>query len=115
MDQLGLDFARTHARRTDPQTSKLAAASVMESARAQRERIYWSLLRYGAPLNADEIAEREGMTMEQVCRRLPELADPKKDGRIERLEAKRPTRRGCPAHLYRVRPTLEATQTGRVG
>ena len=105
MDQLAIDFAKTHARRSDPQTSKAAARSMLETASAQRERIYWSLLRKGSPLTADEIAEREGMTMEQVCRRLPELCDPKKDGRVERMAETRPTRRGSQAHLYRLRPT----------
>lgn len=103
MEQGQLDFARVHARRTDPATSKSAAASMLESATAQRERIYWSLLRAGRALNADEIAQREAMTMEQVCRRLPELADKDRDGRIERLDETRPTRTGRPAHLYRIR------------
>lgn len=73
MDQLGLDFAATHSRRTDPTTSKRAASSMAVASEAQREAIYWSLVRAGGQsLTADEIALREGMTLEQVCRRLPD-------------------------------------------
>lgn len=100
--QMELTMGPPMARRTDPATSHRAAESVAVSAEAQRQRIYWSLIRFGGALNADEIAQREGMTMEQVCRRLPELV---RDGRLERLDETRPTRTGRAAHLYRLRPT----------
>lgn len=115
MDQIEIDFARTHARRSDPQTSRQAAGSMLEGAKRQRETIYWSLLRAGVPLNYDEIAMRSGLEPVQVGRRLKEMADPDKDGRVERLEETRPTRTGRPAQLYRLRATWEATKTGRVG
>lgn len=108
MEQASLDFTRTHARRSDPITSKAAARSVFESSRAQREVIYMSLLRHGSPLTADEIAQREGMSIEQCCRRLPELADVEKDGRVERLAETRLTRSGRPAHLWRLRQVQSA-------
>lgn len=101
MDQLGLDFAATHSRRTDPTTSKRAASSMAVASEAQREAIYWSLVRAGGQsLTADEIALREGMTLEQVCRRLPDL---EKDGRVEPTGETRPTRSGRAARCWRLR------------
>lgn len=100
--QMELSMA-PRARRSDPATSHRAAESMVASAEAQRERIYWSLIRAGGPLTADEIAVREGLSMEQVCRRLPELA---RVGRLEQLEATRPTRTGRPAQLWQLRETV---------
>lgn len=101
-EQGELDFARTHARRTDPQTSKDAAASMPMSAEAQLERIYWSIMRAGEPLTADEIARREGMTMEHVCRRLPEL---EAEGRAEPTDETRPGPTGRASRCWQLRPT----------
>lgn len=113
--QTAFDFERTHARRSDPETSKAAARSMLEGARAHREAIYWALLRAGIPLNYCEIAKRSGLEPVQVNRRLKEMADPGKDGRVEPTGETRATRTGRPAQLYRLRATGEAMKTGRVG
>lgn len=99
MDQCAFDFSRTHARRNDPATSRQAARSMAVSAETQRETVYWSLLRHGAPLTADEIAIRERMTIEQVCRR---LADLERLGRAEPTEDTRTTRSGRAARCWRL-------------
>lgn len=73
------------------------------AAEAQAELIYWSLMRAGQSITADEIAVREHMTIEQVCRR---LADLQKQGRAEPTEDTRVTRSGRPARCWRLRPTM---------
>lgn len=107
MDQATFDFERTHARRSDPTTSKAAARSALGTAEEHREAIYWALLRAGVPLNYEQIAQRSGLDPVQVGRRLSEMLDPKQDGRVERMSETRPTRTGRPAHLWRLRPTWE--------
>lgn len=99
MNQLDI-FERTHARRSDPETSRQAARSMAALAETQRETVYYSLLRYGLPLTADEIAVREHMTIEQVCRR---LADLQRLGRAEPTEDTRATRSGRAARCWRLR------------
>lgn len=99
-EQLGLDFSRTHARRSDPATSKAAASSMHRTAAAQAETVFWSMVRAGQAITADEIAIREAMTIEQVCRR---LADLQRDGRAEPTEDTRATRTGRQARCWRVK------------
>lgn len=103
MEQSAFDFSRTHARSSDPETSKIAACSMAEGAKRQREEIYWALLRAGIPLTYEEIAQRSGLDPVQVGRRLSEMLNPEKDGRVERLNETRLTTTGRPAHLHRLR------------
>lgn len=100
MEQGTLDFTTMHARRSDPLTSLRAAQSMQRTAQAQAEAIYWSLIRAGQPLTADEIAVRKAMTIEQVCRRLSDL---QKQGRAEPTEDTRATRSGRRARCWRLR------------
>jgi hypothetical protein len=59
------------ARNTDPSTSHAAAASMLgDPCRCQRAAILGVLWR---PMTAGEIGRLTGLSMEQVCRRLPEL------------------------------------------
>ena len=100
MEQQPLDFAHTHTRRTDPATSRRAAESMLVGSEAQRQAVYWALLQAGRPLTADEIAMREAMTIEQVCRRLSDL---QKQGRAEPTDDTRATRSGRVARCWRLR------------
>jgi predicted ArsR family transcriptional regulator len=97
-DQLDI-FSTTHARATDPVTSKSAARSMAQTAAAQADILYWSMVRSGQALTADELAMREKMTIEQVCRR---LADLQKQGRAEPTADTRTTRSGRSARVWRV-------------
>lgn len=63
------------ARSTDPQTSHDAAASMVEGAKAQRERIL-EILRERGPMNAYEIDKAIGWRETTAGRRLKELAHP---------------------------------------
>lgn len=77
MNQLSLTLeppkARTRARRTDPETSHKAAKNAELFVPSHSLRIEWALELHG-DLTAKEIAERTGMTVVQVCRRLPEAS-----------------------------------------
>ena len=100
MDQAAFDFTVSHARRSDPTTSSRAAASMIASSEAQREAVYWALLRAGVPLTAHEIAARTGLDQVQVCRRLPDL---EKQGRAEPTDIERPGPSGRPSRCWRLR------------
>ena len=63
------------ARSTDPKTSHDAAASMVEGAKAQRERIL-EILRERGPMNAYEIDKAIGWRETTAGRRLKELAHP---------------------------------------
>ena len=66
------------ARRTDPATSKAAAARATEFADSHAGRILAALDRIGTG-TAHEIGEAAGLTVVQTDRRLPEL---ERDGRV---------------------------------
>lgn len=100
MTQPELDFSRTHARSSDPVTSKRAAGRVASAASAQRERIYWELLSADRPLTAHDLATLTGLTQVQCCRRLPDL---ERKGRAEPTGETRPGPTGYPERLWRLR------------
>ena len=97
-------------RNSDPPTSQ-AAADSMEKGGAHQHRIMCMtcLILYGEQTGA-EIAKRTGLSVEQVCRRLPELGEA---GTIERVETgthnakplykTRNNERGRPCVVWRVR------------
>ena len=62
----------SRSRRSDPVTSKTAAARVPSFAGGHYARILSALERI-TNATAKEIADQAGLTVEQVCRRLPEL------------------------------------------
>lgn len=71
--QLSIDFdALTHARRSDPETSKDAASRVREFAAGQCAEILTMLHKYG-PLSPEQIAAKLAIDKVAVCRRLPDL------------------------------------------
>ncbi len=87
------------ARRTDPETSHVAAASMAGGATRHRERIL-AHLRTVEDATKDEIGAAVGLTDVQAARRLSEL---KAAGEIEDSGARRPTASGRPAIAWRAR------------
>lgn len=85
MNQLAIDFEPVRARRTDPETSKIAAGKVRDFAGSHYALIL-AALREG-PANYQEIAQRCGLERHAVARRLPEML-----GYVERTSEKR---NGC--------------------
>jgi len=71
-DQLGIDFATTHARKRDPQTSKDAAKAAEKFANTHSGRVLACLLTFG-PMTVDQIAKITGLQSQQVNKRLPDL------------------------------------------
>ncbi|MCA0188850.1 MAG: hypothetical protein LCH90_23185 [Proteobacteria bacterium] len=84
MQQVGLfesgDSSVPHllARKTDPDTSKFAAASVNEFSRVHRNMILDALRKFG-PMTVDQIASRTPLMSQQINKRTVEL---KRDGHI---------------------------------
>ena len=89
------------ARRTDPETSKLAAESMVGAARDHRDRIL-AHLRAIAPAaaNKDEIGAAIGLDNVQVARRCGELRDA---GLIVDSGETRPSKSGRAATCWRAR------------
>ena len=79
MNQLCLTLeppkAHTRARRTDPITSHKAAERAKVFAPSHAQRIV-AVLERGC-FTAAEIADESGLTVVQVCRRLPEISEAK--------------------------------------
>lgn len=65
-------FAETHARKSDPEVSKKAAAAAKQFYKSQCGKIYAALVLHG-PQIADELAQHTGLSNVQVDRRLPDL------------------------------------------
>ncbi len=70
--QLALDF--TLARRTDPSTSKAAAAAAQSFAHGHCRQILDSLRQHG-PQTKDELAEHTGLDSVAIARRMAQLRD----------------------------------------
>jgi len=68
-----IQLVRRRARTGDPGTSKDAARRSLEFSATHAGRVMTAL--YDGPKGADQIALATGLTVEQVCRRLPDLAD----------------------------------------
>jgi predicted ArsR family transcriptional regulator len=66
------DLFATHpvARKSDPETSHAAAASMYE---AHKDHHYWILASLWRPMTIYELAKLTGLTHVQVARRMPEL------------------------------------------
>ena len=69
---VGPDFARTHCRKTDPSTSQKAAERARSFSGGHCLKIL-SEFDPGVGLTANELARYTGLTVEQICRRLPDL------------------------------------------
>ncbi|MDE2022041.1 MAG: hypothetical protein KGI71_04020 [Patescibacteria group bacterium] len=72
MNQGLLDFSATHARRSDPATSHMAATGAERFAQSQAGRILHALQLHG-PRTAHELSLITGLTVVQIDRRLPDL------------------------------------------
>ena len=70
-----MTFTAPRARRRDPQTSHKAAERAKVFAPTHAQRIFDVLAR--GDFTAAEIADESGLTVVQVCRRLPEIPDAK--------------------------------------
>jgi hypothetical protein len=70
--QLSLDYPTPRARNVDPATSHVAAAKAARFSESHAGRIHIALM--GGPATAHELAERTGLTVVQIDRRLPDLA-----------------------------------------
>ena len=70
MEQLAMTF-EPRARRRDPVTSHKAAERAKAFAPSHSQRIFDALT--SADLTASEIAAATGLTVVQICRRLPEI------------------------------------------
>ena len=70
--ETGPDFTRTHCRKTDPSTSQKAAERARSFSGGHCLKIL-SEFDPGVGLTANELARYTGLTVEQVCRRLPDL------------------------------------------
>jgi predicted ArsR family transcriptional regulator len=88
------------ARRTDPDTSHQAAASMVHIAGLQAREVLEALRRYGS-MTYTEIASLAGLEPHAVGRRLSEL---RRLELVERLSETRVTPSGRAAHVYRVMP-----------
>jgi hypothetical protein len=69
--QLSLTLDQPRARRSDPATSHQAAARASRFSESHAGRIHVALM--AGPATAHELAERTGLTVVQIDRRLPEL------------------------------------------
>lgn len=90
------EFARTRARSTDPATSRDAAASVARGVHVHHDVIRRALKDAPGGLTGEQIADRIGLDMVQVCRRLSEI-----DG-IAPTGETRATRTGRQARVWGV-------------
>ena len=71
-DQTTLDFVKTHARASDPETSKAAAMRASDFSTSHAGRILLALKKHG-PRTAHELELLIGLTVPQIDRRMPDL------------------------------------------
>lgn len=96
--QLTINFVpETHARRSDPITSHLAARKAEKFARGHAATILQCLKEHGAQ-TIDMIAKRTSLTSVQVARRLPEL---QREGYAEPTGKLLPSASGCSEREWR--------------
>lgn len=92
-----LDFAYTHVRASDPQTSRHAAESMADVAPGLCERVLRALTALGSA-GAEQIGARCGMDPYAVRKR---LADLEREGRAYPTDAKRTTSTGRAERVWR--------------
>lgn len=93
------EYVRKHARSTDPETSRAAAASVARGVHVQHDAIRLTLFAaQPGGLTGEEIADLIGLEMVQVCRRLSEIEGIAPTGET------RATRTGRQARVWGVAP-----------
>lgn len=89
-------FARSHARTSDPSTSHDAAARAEKFAKSQSGRILACLLTFG-PMSKDQIATQLNLTGVQVSRRLPDL---NRDGLAYPTDLTNKSASGCAERIW---------------
>ncbi len=99
-DQLHIDFERTHARATDPETSHQAARSVVGVAEAQCAEIRAVLEKHG-PQTAESAADHCSLDKVQIGRRFSDLHAA---GWIRRNGEKRKIKTGRKACVWELVP-----------
>lgn len=73
MNQLNLTLEPPKARRSDPSTSHAAAKAAKRFQASHAGRILEALRVH--PMTAQEISDHTGLSVVQICRRLPEIAE----------------------------------------
>lgn len=85
MEQFALALEPVRARRSDPETSQIAAGFAREFAARHAAKI-WCALKDDGPATIYELAERTGLDHVQIARRLselqPVLAEPTGETRV---------------------------------
>ena len=93
MDQLSISFDPPRARRSDPETSRIAAERANEFAAAHYQKILTALSEIGKGSIYD-VADRAGMSHVQVARRTAEM-DGKRIRTIPGEKRRSPSGRPC--------------------
>jgi len=94
------EFAKTHARSDNIDTSHIAAERAETMADRQRIKIFQALAACG-PQTSDEIAIRVGLLTHQVIKRVSDLRN---DGVIIDTGERKRTRTGRPAAVWKLKP-----------
>ena len=101
MSQNSLDFQRTHARTTDPQTSKDAAAVAAKASGSVKQQILAVMLRLGRPISTEELQdELPHIRPDSVWKRVSDL---KREHVIEESTLTHRTRGGAKAAMWRLK------------
>ena len=98
------DFARTHARADDLDTSQSSAARAETMAHRQKAAIYACLKAHG-PQTSDQIAQKVALLPHQVIKRVSDLRAA--DAIVDTGERRR-TRTGRPAAVWKIKPSEAA-------
>ena len=98
------EFARTHARADDIDTSQASAARAETMAQRQAAAVYACLQVYG-PQTSDQIAQHINLLPHQVIKRVSDLRN---SNAIVDTGERRRTRTGRPAAVWQIKPSEAA-------
>lgn len=105
---MNTDFARTHARTADIDTSHDAAESAESTATRHKAMVYAALKMHG-PQTSEQIADRTGLQHAQAWRRVSDLRN---DGEVIDSGERRPNKSGRQAAVWRLAPVQLALFEG---
>jgi predicted ArsR family transcriptional regulator len=105
---MSTDFARTHARNDDIDTSHDAAESAESISKRHKAIVYASLKLHG-PQTSQEIADQTGLEHAQTWRRVSDLRN---DGTIIDSGERRPNKSGRSAAVWKLAPVQLALFEG---
>lgn len=97
-----MNFADTHTRRSDPDTSRIAAEGVAHTLNAKLNLIRCAMIGLKGPCSAEQIADitiKVGIDYHEVSRRLPDM---EKAGQVERTGDKTLNSKGKPVQTWRL-------------